>query len=127
MYNSLEARSPFMDRRLVEYVNNLPYQYKLRFFKTKYLLKEAMKDILPPEIVNREKKGFGVPLAKWFAGSLKEYLLDALSRQNIESIGLFNYEYVEKLINDHLDKKQDNRIKLWTLLVFVQWHKNWFK
>jgi len=127
MYNSLEARSPFMDYRVVELVNNLPFDQKIRHWRTKFLLKETMKDKLPKEIVFRPKKGFGIPLAKWFAGSLKEFLLETLSKENIESVGIFDFEYINELINSHLNGQEDNRIKLWTLVVFVQWYNNFYK
>ncbi len=126
MYNSLEARSPFLDFRLVSYVNNLPYDVKIKGWQTKWLLKQVMKQYLPPEIINRPKKGFGVPLAEWFRTDLKDFLLDSLSKQNIERLGFFNYQFIEQLIKNHLQKKQNNRMQLWSLLSFVWWYKKWF-
>ena len=80
---------------------------------------------LPESIINRPKKGFGVPLARWFGNELKDFMIESLSRENVEACKIFNYSYVEKLINSHLNKKQDNRIELWSLISFVQWYKNW--
>ena len=125
MYNALEARSPFLDFRLVSYVNNLPYEVKMKHWQTKSLLKQLMKDKLPTEIINRRKKGFGVPLAEWFCTDLKDFLQESLSRENIEAVGFFNYEFIQELIDNHLARKQNNRSQLWSLLSFIHWHKKY--
>ncbi|MEK7486330.1 MAG: asparagine synthase (glutamine-hydrolyzing) [Planctomycetota bacterium] len=125
MYNSLEARSPFLDFRIVQYMNNLSFSAKYPAWKTKYLLKKIMSVHLPKTIVYRPKKGFGVPLAKWFMTDLKSFLLDSLNQENIKSIPFLNYQFIETLVQNHLDQKQDNRIKLWSLLTFVHWYKRW--
>lgn len=127
MYNSLEVRAPFLDYKLVEEINNLPHSYKIEGFKTKALLKNIMSGKLPSNIINRKKKGFGLPLAKWFRGELKELVQSSLSKEELDKIGIFNQDYVDSLVKDHLDKKCDNRIKIWTLLTFVYWHKNWIQ
>ncbi len=126
MYNSLEGRSPFLDYRIVEYLNHCPDKAKINGWQTKYLLKDLMKDKLPKNIVYRKKKGFGVPISKWLTGPLKSFMLDTLSHESLSQIEIFNLAYVDKLIDDHLNQKQDNRLKLWTLINFVQWYNNWF-
>ncbi|MBU4580259.1 asparagine synthase C-terminal domain-containing protein, partial [Patescibacteria group bacterium] len=125
MYNSLEARAPFLDFRLADFVNSLPLDYKLRGLETKYILKELMKDKLPKNIVYREKKGFGVPLTRWLKKDLKEYMLEILSRQEINKTNLFDYDFVDKVVKDHLNNKKDNRKILWNLIVFQNWAKRY--
>jgi asparagine synthase (glutamine-hydrolysing) len=76
MANGLEVRCPLLDQELVEFACRLPMQYKLHGLKTKYLLKKAAAGILPDSIINRKKKGFGIPISKWLTGELKSYMLD---------------------------------------------------
>jgi asparagine synthase (glutamine-hydrolysing) len=121
MASSLEVRAPFLDHELVEFVIGLPSDLKLNGRTSKYLLKEAMKDVLPREIIQRKKKGFGVPIAKWIKGPLKELFQDFLSSQRIRREGFLNAPFVERLLQDHLSNVRDNRKQLWTLLVWELW------
>jgi len=126
MYNSLEVRAPFLDYKVVDFVNNLPYEYKLKGFTSKYILKKLMDNKLPREIVYRRKKGFGIPVAQWLRGELKNLCTGLLSQQRIQHDGLFNANYVSQLQKDHFDRKKDNRKLLWTLIVFQWWHQKWY-
>jgi asparagine synthase (glutamine-hydrolysing) len=76
---------------------------------------------LPKSIINRKKKGFGIPLAKWLREDLRELCETTLSKKEIDSSGLFNYSFIEKLKTDHFTKKQNNGRKLWSLIVFHLW------
>ena len=125
MANSLEVRVPFLDHSFVEYVAGLPSLYKLNGFTTKYLLKKAVKGILPEEIVRRKKKGFGIPLSKWLNHDLKEMLLDYLSEERIKKAGIFEYAYIHNLLDEHFTHKRDNRKQLWSLLVFEMWRERY--
>ena len=118
---SLEVRAPLLDYELVEFVMGLPSKLKLKGFTSKYILKKAMKNWLPDEVINRPKKGFGVPIAKWVKGPLKELFGDLLSSDRIKREGFLNPEYVTTLLQDHLVNKKDNRKQLWTLLVWELW------
>jgi asparagine synthase (glutamine-hydrolysing) len=118
---SLEIRAPFLDHELVEFVMGLPSEWKLKGFTSKYILKRAVKKWLPDEIIKRPKKGFGVPIAKWVKGPLKELFEDLLSSDRIRREGFFNPEYVTTLLQHHLLNKRDNRKQLWTLLVWELW------
>jgi asparagine synthase (glutamine-hydrolysing) len=118
---SLEVRAPFLDHELVEFVMSLPSKLKLRGLTSKYILKKAMKNCLPDKLINRPKKGFGVPVAKWVKGPLKELFEDLLSSNRIKREGFLNPEYVARLLQDHLLNKRDNRKQLWTLLVWELW------
>ncbi|MFH0892337.1 MAG: asparagine synthase (glutamine-hydrolyzing) [Candidatus Falkowbacteria bacterium] len=125
MYNGLEVRAPFLDYQLVDYVNSLPLNLKLRGFKTKYILKKLMEDKLPRAIVYRKKKGFGLPVAAWISGPLKSLVLNLFSEEKIKNQGLFNYKYVNKILNNHFSRKCDNRLKIWNLMVFQLWYEKW--
>jgi asparagine synthase (glutamine-hydrolysing) len=118
---SLEVRAPFLDYELVEFVMGLPPGLKLKGLTSKYLLKKAMKNLLPNEVIQRKKKGFGVPIAKWVKGPLRELFGDLLSPDRIKQEGFLNPEYVTSLLQDHLLNKKDNRKQLWTLLVWELW------
>src|SRR5438552_1811398 len=125
MANGLEVRSPLLDRDVVDFVCRLPMEYKLNGLKTKYILKKVAEDLLPRNVVYRKKKGFGVPLAKWLTGELREFMLDYLSQERIERQGIFHYPCVRQLIDEQLTMKKDNRELLWTLLVFQTWYERY--
>jgi len=127
MANGLEVRSPLLDRDVVDFVCRLPMEYKLNGLKTKYILKKVAEELLPRNIVYRKKKGFGVPLAKWLTGELREFMLDYLSQERIERQGIFPYPYVNQLLNEQLTMKKDNRELLWTLLVFQTWYERYIE
>lgn len=125
MYNSLEVRAPFLDYRVVEYVNNLPYAAKMRGLVTKYLLKQVMKDKLPRAVVSRPKKGFGIPLSHWLNHELQDLVEESLGERRLRETGVLEPGYVRRLVREHRDRRHDHRMKLWTLIVFMQWHKHW--
>lgn len=125
MANGLEVRCPLLDQDVVEFVSRLPASYKLRGFKTKYLLKKAAAGLLPRRIVERQKKGFGIPLAQWLAADLKEFMLDYLSEERIRRQGIFHYPGIKRLIDEQLAKTRDHRESLWTLLVFQSWYEEY--
>ena len=124
MYNALEARAPFLDTNVVEFANSLPYSMKLHGVTPKYLLKRAMKGKLPRDIIYRTKKGFGVPVGEWLRGPLKEWGEGLLSEANIEKGGIFSPTYIRSLWTEHQSGKRDHRKKLWNILVFLEWQRN---
>jgi asparagine synthase (glutamine-hydrolysing) len=124
---SLEVRAPFLDVELVEFLCRVPSRLKLRRLDTKHLLKRAMGDVLPPGIANRAKKGFGIPVAAWLKGELREALRDELSPERIRRQGLFEPTEVTRLVSEHLSGRRDHRKALWTLFVFQLWHRRWLE
>lgn len=121
MWTSLEARAPFLDHEFVEFVARLPYSMKLHKMTMKYILKKAMDPLLPKGIATRSKKGFGMPVAKWIKGPIKDMTFDLLAPDKIKREGLFNPAEITRLLGDHISGKVDNRKKLWTLIVFEKW------
>jgi asparagine synthase (glutamine-hydrolysing) len=121
MAHGLEVRVPFLDHRFVELVAGLPERLKLKGFTTKYIWKKIVKERIPHVITKRGKKGFGIPIAKWFSGDLKGLMMAMLSEERLKKQGIFNPSIVRKLISDHLAHRVDNRKKLWNLLIFQLW------
>ena len=127
MMNSQEVRLPYLDHELVSLVFSLPSHLRLRGFRTKYILKQSMEKHLPKSIINRKKKGFGMPIALWMKSQLRDHIFDMMSASNIKKQGLFNYKYVNRLLEDHLTNKVDNRKKIWTLFMFEAWYNQHMK
>ena len=125
MMASLEGRVPLLNRTVVDYATRLPLHYKLRGLRSKYLLKRAFRGVLPDDILNRPKKGFGIPVAHWFRGPVREQMLSVLSPAKLSRQGFFEAAAVSKLISDHLDGRRDNRKQLWTLFVFQLWYDDY--
>ena len=125
MMASLEARVPLLNVDFVELVARLPLSLKLRGLQQKFVFKRALRGLVPPEVLGRRKKGFGIPVARWFRGPLRELLLDTLSSAGLRRHGLFQYPRVEKLIKAHLGGDADHRKELWTLFIFQRWYDTW--
>ncbi|CAN5865456.1 asparagine synthase (glutamine-hydrolyzing) [soil metagenome] len=122
---SLEVRAPFLDAELVEWAQMLPSGYKYGRGKTKRLLKASVSGRLPAEILDRPKKGFGIPVARWLRGPLSGLLDEMLGRDRIEAQGLFQPEEVARLVQEHREGSFDRRKLLWTLLMFQLWQEHW--
>ncbi len=123
MMHSLEARVPFLERELVEFALALPSDWKISGKERKWILREAFRGMVPDDILDNSKKGFGVPVDFWFRGPLKQELHRLLSKENIEKQGLFRWEYVQRLVNEHLSGSHNHKGKLWNLFVFQQWYE----
>jgi asparagine synthase (glutamine-hydrolysing) len=121
MANSLEIRSPFLDKELTEYVAKLPMNFKIKRGKLKYILKKSFSDFLPKPILKRKKHGFGVPLGTWFRGELKGYVKDVLFSTSARYSDYLNRKFIEKIYYEHQSGKRDYGHQLWTLLNFELW------
>ena len=127
MANSLEVRVPFLDYQVVNFLFSLPDDYKITGSLRKRILQDAFRDILPEKLYNRPKKGFEVPLLKWFRKELKSLIVDdLLSEKNITEQGIFNYSEIEKL-KDQLfsSNPQDVHARIWALIVFQWWWRKY--
>lgn len=121
MANSLEARAPFLDRAVLEYVAGLPDDYKLRGRTTKAVLRAAFADVIPAQVQQAPKRGFGVPLDAWFRGELRDYLRDTLLSPSARSTPYLSRPFVHGLVESHLAGRANNGHKLWALLTFERW------
>ena len=123
---SLEARSPFLDHHLLEFANGIPSQFKLRQGKTKYILKQAMRGLLPDSIIDRQKHGFGVPVGAWFRGDLAEYVRAVLLSERAMERGIFERAGLQAMLDSHQGGQTDLGHALWTLLTFELWMQRYF-
>jgi len=123
MTHSLECRSPFLDHRVVELAARMPISLKQRLGKGKRILIETFADLLPPDIQNRPKMGFGVPLNHWFRNELKDLLHEALLSERSLSRGYFKPAAVRHLVEGHLAGSWDQSYRLWALLCFEMWQR----
>ncbi|MCL2413896.1 MAG: asparagine synthase (glutamine-hydrolyzing) [Bacteroidales bacterium] len=122
MMNSLETRAPFIASSIAEMAYRMPVNFKINGKQKKFILKEAFKDILPPQTLRFAKAGFGVPVDHWFRKDLKDGLIQMLSKEFVEQQGLFNYAVVQKIVDEHLRGKENHKNKLWNLFVFQKWY-----
>jgi asparagine synthase (glutamine-hydrolysing) len=121
MAHALEVRVPLLDHRLVETVLGLPLKWKFRRGRGKYILKKLLGRYLPPDLYQRPKMGFGVPLENWFRKELRPLLLEYTDGGRLEREGFFAPGPVKRMVQDHLEGRRDNQYYLWVLLMFQMW------
>lgn len=121
LVHSLEVRMPFLDHVLVEYISRIQSAYKLRGLTSKYIFKKAVRELLPKNIIHRQKRGFSIPVALWLEKDLRDIVEDLCSETAIKRDGWFNYQHVRRLLDDHFAHRKDNRREIWTLLSFLIW------
>jgi asparagine synthase (glutamine-hydrolysing) len=124
MANSLEVRCPLLDHELAELAFSLPKEWKMRNGKGKQILLDAVGDRLPPELLSLPKKGFGVPLAHWFRGSLHSFLWDHLAGKTFLERGIVSPPFVKHLLEEHDSGRRDNSDWLWMLLMLELWMRD---
>jgi asparagine synthase (glutamine-hydrolysing) len=120
---SLEARAPLLDHKLIEFVARTPASLKLAGYETKYLLKRAIKDLVPDEILNRPKQGFGVPMQDWINKQLRERIRDTLTQSGLKQRGFVEPSYVQVLLAEHERGRRDHSMALWSLFMLELWHQ----
>ncbi len=125
MATSVEARVPFLDRELVEFALALPPEMKVRDGTGKWLLKRAVSGLLPDEIVNRRKQGFGAPVSEWFRGDLGYRAQEEIRRSSLAERGLLDYERIDELWAAHRSGRANWAFQLWNLYNVSAWHDQW--
>jgi asparagine synthase (glutamine-hydrolysing) len=126
MATSVESRVPFLDHKLVEFTCSLPERLKLRGGTTKYILRESMKGVLPEAILSRSKMGFPVPIAAWFRGAYRSVIDEYVLSERAMSRGLFNGDFVRELVNRHQSGAENHDERLWALVNFEIWQRQFF-
>ena len=121
MANSLEARSPFLDHKVIEFAASLPENLKMNRFRAKYLLKKVAARLVPSEVVYRRKMGFGVPIGHWFRGEMKDFVKDVLLSETSLSRGIVKREMIEKYVREHTSGAFDHAFPIWSLLMMELW------
>jgi asparagine synthase (glutamine-hydrolysing) len=122
MLNSLEARVPFLDSKIVDFSFSLPHEFKIEGSNKKKILKETFADLLPEETMKFSKKGFGLPLRLWFQNELKEELTLLLQKEKLIPQGIFDHKYISSILSDHTSNQENHSSKLWLLFVFQKWY-----
>jgi asparagine synthase (glutamine-hydrolysing) len=125
MAHSLELRSPLLDHEVLELTLALPDSLKARGRRGKLALRKAFADVLPDDVAARGKRGFGVPLAAWFRGDLREPAHDLLLDSRARSRGWFRPETVERMLVDHASGRADHGHRLWCLVMLELWQRLW--
>lgn len=127
MAASLEARMPFMDHELAAYLSSLPDKYRVRGHTTKWILREAMKRLLPSAILQRPKVGFRVPVNEWFQGPMREYLYEHLKSSTSLTREYYRPAMLDKVLTDHMTGRQNHEKLLWSMLNLEIWHRQYLK
>lgn len=121
----LEVRVPYLDYRVVEFAQALPFDYKLKSGNSKRILKETFADLLPPENLQAPKKGFNFPLATWMRDHFDSYFERQMTRASVSANGLFNWDYIQTLRHQHRSGKKDNSYPLFSLIMFDAWYQRY--
>ena len=124
MATSLEVRVPLLDHELLEWAATIPPALRLKAREGKYVLKKAMEGSLPHDILYREKMGFSIPLAMWFRGPLRDVTRQRLLDGALEQVGLFDMNFIARLLDDHQSGISDNSVPIWALLMFESFLSN---
>lgn len=122
---SLECRSPFLDHELVEFARRLPVEWKLSGRGGKKILKDWARDLLPAEILERPKMGFGVPVGEWFRGELNEDLRATLTAGDSLAAQVFEPTFISRLIEEHQSARVNHEHRLWALYMLEHWYRRW--
>lgn len=125
MAHSIESRVPLLDNEVIEFAASLPASMKIRDVRRKHILKEAIKGLVPDHILNRRKQGFGVPLGVWFKGGLTDVFADVLGSPRTRQRGYFQPAFIDRLVQEHLNGRRDHTLRLWQLLIFELWHRQY--
>jgi asparagine synthase (glutamine-hydrolysing) len=123
MANSLEARVPYLDYRIVEFVESLSPNLKLKGLRGKYLHKKALEKWLPRDVINRKKKGFANPIDRWLRASMRHYVGDCLLSENAAVRRYFNQDYIRSLVALHEAGQQNYLRQIYLLISFELWHQ----
>jgi asparagine synthase (glutamine-hydrolysing) len=126
MLASIETRAPFISRDIIELAAQIPNEFKIKSKKLKIILKDTFKDLIPDELLNKPKHGFAAPIGVWFKSQLKDKLIEVFSEDKIEEQGIFNYEYIKTLFEEHISEKKDRSRELWVIFVFQWWYDHYF-
>ena len=125
MAHSIESRVPLLDNEVIAFASTLPAAFKIKNGRRKHVLKEVAATLLPGEILNRRKQGFGVPLGVWFRGNLRQLFADTLLSTTALTRGYFQMSFVRRLVDEHVSGRRDHTLQLWQLVVFERWHQQY--
>lgn len=122
---SIEARMPFMDHRLIEYVSGLPDSFRIRGRQDKWVLRQVASQLIPKSIIDRPKVGFRVPVNEWFQSSMRDYLVDSLTGAASATRDYYDGDELNRILAEHTSGRQNHEKLLWTLLTLEVWHREY--
>ena len=122
MQHALEVRVPFLDHKFFEFCATIPPEMKMKRFNKKHLMKKAVRDIVPPEVINHRKQGFVGPMTSWLKNELKPFVHDTLSENNLRKHGLLNPRTVQRVLNEHFSGREIHDTLIWSMVVFQSWY-----
>ena len=125
MAHSIESRVPLLDNEVIDFAATLPARFKIKNGRRKHILKQTLQPLLPAGILDRRKQGFGVPLGNWFRGGLTGLFSEVLDAPRTRQRGYFEPRFVTRLLKEHLAGQRDHTLRLWQLLVFELWHRQY--
>jgi asparagine synthase (glutamine-hydrolysing) len=125
MAHSIESRVPLLDNEVIDFAATLPSRFKIKDGRRKHVLKEALRPMLPAGVLDRRKQGFGIPLGVWFKGGLMDLFGDVLNSPRTRQRGYFEPSFVDRLTKEHLSGARDHTLRLWQLVVFELWHRQY--
>jgi asparagine synthase (glutamine-hydrolysing) len=125
MATSLEVRVPLLDHKLIDFVTKVPASLKLAGTETKQLLKRVARDLIPAEILDRPKQGFGIPLEQWINAQLRDQIRETLREPRTRQRGYVNSDYVDLILDEHHKGRRDHSFPLWALLILELWHRRY--
>jgi asparagine synthase (glutamine-hydrolysing) len=125
MAHSIESRVPLLDNSVIDFAESLPPSLKIKGGRRKHVLKEVAARLLPEGIVDRRKQGFAVPIGNWFRGDLRELFADTLLSPSALQRGYFEPRFVRRIVDEHLSGRRDHTLRLWQLVVFERWHRQY--
>ncbi len=124
MMNSLECRAPFLNKKIWEYTNGLPESYLMKGWDKKYILKDAFRDQFPENFLDISKQGFGSPVGDWLRSGLKKEMESYIETDFLKEQNIFNLNYLQNMVKDHLSGKRDNTFTVWAIYCFQKWYVN---
>ena len=125
MATSLEVRVPLLDHKLIDFVTRVPASLKLAGTETKHLLKRVARDLIPAEILDRPKQGFGIPLEQWINEQLRDQIRETLRESRTRQRGYVNPDYVDLILDEHHKGRRDHSFPLWALMILELWHRRY--
>ncbi len=125
MAHSIESRVPLLDNDVIDFASTLPASLKIKNGRRKHVLKEVAATLLPRDILDRKKQGFGVPLGTWFRGNLRELFADTLLSPSSLQRGYFQPAFIRRIVDEHLAGTRDHTLRLWQLVVFEKWQQQY--
>ena len=127
MQHSLEVRVPFLDHKFFEFCATIPPEMKIKWLRKKYLLKKAVRKIVPKEVINHRKQGFVGPMTSWLKNELKSTVCEILSENNLREHNLLNHLTVKRILDEHFSGREIHDTLIWSMVIFQRWYDIYIK